>query len=134
LVVNIISVTFELPGILVESRPLTEYSWELTIRYRYGTGNKSVTHINPKIYLAMECPVELFGMEEENCPKCGSQMPNVDQKMVLETKNIKVLLFYRCPECSTTVEYMTTVDRERAPWVKKIVYHTASLEFVYSEE
>lgn len=75
----------------------------------------------------------MFGMEEENCPKCGAHMPNVDQKMALETKNIKVLLFYRCPECGTTVECMTTVDRERTPWVKKIVYHTTSLEFVYSE-
>ena len=72
--------------------------------------------------------------EEEFCPKCGAPMPNVDQRMALEVKEIKILLFYRCPECGTTVEYMTTVDREAAPWVKKIVYHTASLEFVYSED
>ena len=72
--------------------------------------------------------------EEEACPKCGASMPNVDQKMAVETKNIRILLFYRCPDCGTTVQHMTSVDRETAPWVKKIVYHSASLEFVYSEE
>ncbi len=72
-------------------------------------------------------------MEEENpCPKCGSPMSMVDQKMAVEVKIIKILLYYKCQECGTTVQYVANIDRKTAPWVKKTVYRGASLEFVYS--
>ena len=58
----------------------------------------------------------------------------LNQKMAVETKEVKILLLYGCPSCGTTVEYNTNVDRVNTPWVKKTVYRGAALEFVYSEE
>jgi len=72
--------------------------------------------------------------ESEKCPNCGALMVNIDQRMVVELKVIKILLRFRCEKCGTTVEYAAHLDRETLPWVKKTVYHGASLEFVYSEE
>lgn len=69
--------------------------------------------------------------EEQICPKCGATMVSIDQRMAVETKQIKILLVYRCQECGTTVQCVTHVDREKTPWVKKTVYRGASLEFVY---
>jgi hypothetical protein len=71
--------------------------------------------------------------EEQRCPKCGAPMVNSDQKMAVESEQIKILLVYGCENCGTTVQCMTSVDRKRTPWVKKTVYRGVSLEFVYSE-
>ncbi len=71
--------------------------------------------------------------EEQSCPKCGSVMLNIDQRMAVESSHIKIVLLYRCPECKTTVDWTAHIDRPTAPWVKRTVYRGVSLEFVVSE-
>ncbi len=61
-------------------------------------------------------------------------MRNVEQKMAVETRVIKIVLMYECPECATTSEYTANIDKATTPWVKRTVYRGAALEFVYSEE
>lgn len=70
----------------------------------------------------------------EICPKCASEMRNVDQRMVVESQVIRIVLSFECPQCGTTVQSMATIDRDKTPWVKKTVYRGESLEFVYSEQ